>query len=133
MAKNVRLHSKKGQARDLAQQKAPATAPTKKSPPPRTANLREEAELNRQRMERLEMVIATAGASAACNRSARGNYLPPMERNSARRSPQPERRPHHRQQLERRESAALLVQVSILFVVIAAVIGWLNQRFHFLG
>lgn len=125
MAKNVRLNRKPAQAKDLAQ--APAS-PAKK-PQPRTANLREEAELNRRRMERLEMVIATAGASANCKRNARADYLPAVEGTSRRKAPQ--RRPQHHVELERRKSAALVMQVTMLFVVIAAVVGWLNQTFHF--
>ncbi|MFZ4592677.1 MAG: hypothetical protein ACOYOF_00360 [Verrucomicrobiaceae bacterium] len=125
MAKNVRLNRKPEQAKDLI----PAPTSPAKKPQPRTANLREEAELNRRRMERLEMVIATAGASATCNRNTRADYLPPVEQTAKRRAPS--RRPQHHVELERRKSAALVMQVSMLFVVIAAVVGWLNQRFHF--
>lgn len=125
MAKNVRLNRKPAQAKDIAQ--APAN-PAKK-PQPRTANLREEAELNRRRMERLEMVIATAGATASCKRNERADYLPAVEDSPKRRAPQ--RRPQHHAELERRKSAALVIQVAMLFVVIAAVAGWLNQTFHF--
>lgn len=126
MAKNVRLNRKPVQAKDITQQ-APAS-PAKK-PQPRTANLREEAELNRRRMERLEMVIATAGASATVKRQARADYLPSFEDSPKRRAPQ--RRPQHHAELERRKSAALVMQVAMLFVIIAAVAGWLNQTFRF--
>lgn len=125
MAKNVRLNRKPAQAKDIAQ--APAS-PAKK-PQPRTANLREEAELNRRRMERLEMVIATAGASASVKRNARADYLPAVETTTKRRAPQ--RRPQHHAELERRKSAALVMQAAMLFVIIAAVAGWLNQTFRF--
>jgi hypothetical protein len=126
MAKNVRLNRKPEHAKDLI----PAPTSPAKKPQPRTASLREEAEVNRRRMERLEMVIATAGASATCNRNARADYLPPVEQTAKRRRA-PSRRPQHHVELERRKSAALAMQVSMLFVVIAAVVGWLNQRFHF--
>lgn len=125
MAKNVRLNRKPAQAKDISQ--APAS-PARK-PQPRTANLREEAELNRRRMERLEMVIATAGASASCTRNARADYLPAIEKTPKRSAVQ--RRPQHHVELERRKSAALVMQVTMLFVVIAAVAGWLNQTFRF--
>lgn len=126
MAKNVRLNRKPERVNPVP---AP-TSPARRSLP-RTANLREEAELNRRRMERLEMVIATAGASATVKSHARADYLPPVEIKAKRTAPF--RRPQHHVELERRKSAALVMQVAMLFLVIAAVVGWLNQQFHFWG
>jgi hypothetical protein len=43
----------------------------------------------------------------------------------------PARVPHYRKQLEKQRSASLIARVLVLFVITAAVVGWLNQKFHF--
>lgn len=127
MGKNVRLNSRRQSAVDLARETASAKATRTRS-----SSARKPAVDPQERIEHLEMVIATAAATAGRRRLAEIDYVP-AERSSSSRRGNLQRRPHHRQQLERRRSAALFMQVIMLFVLIAAVVGWMNQKFHFWG
>lgn len=107
MSKNVRI--KKPAAfrtgREIAKQ-----APINPTGPA----LDREAAALRTRIERLQYVVSAADSLSM--RSA-GNG----------------RRPHARQQLERRKAIALGLQFLFMALLIAAALGWLNQRFHFIG
>lgn len=129
MSKNVCISSRKDRsATDIARSsRSPATqakAPVRQS--------RNEREVVNDRIQRLECYIASADARARHHNAAYADYVPPSE--EMRRSPaarKNNRRPMHTQELARRRSAALFMQVIMLFVVIAATVGWMNQRFHF--
>jgi hypothetical protein len=95
---------------------------------PKSKDLRSERDENTERMEHLELVIATASAAALSKRASLADYLPPLEEDEAPR--QPQHRPQHRRQLERRQSASLMGQIVLFVVLIAAALGILNQRFH---
>lgn len=109
MSKNVRI--KKSGAfrtgREIAKQ-----APV--NPNPSGPALEREAAALKHRIERLQYVVSTADSLSM-------------------RSMSNGRRPHARQQLERRKAVALGLQFLFMALLIAAAIGWLNQRFHFIG
>jgi hypothetical protein len=129
MSKNVRTSPRKDRsATDLAKAgRSPASAA--KAP---ARQSRSERDVVKARIERLECYIASADAHARHHNIAYADYVPPaeeMRRSTAVR--RAGRRPKHTEELARRRSAALFMQVIMLFVVIAATIGWMNQRFHF--
>ena len=129
MSKNVRVSSRKDRsATDIARSgrspAAAAKAPARQS--------RSEREGVNARIQRLECYIASADARARHHNVAYADYVPPaedMRRSTAARKGG--RRPKHTEELARRRSAALFMQVIMLFVMIAATLGWMNQRFHF--
>lgn len=132
MSKNVRVSPRKDRsAKDLART-SPLSAG--EQPKAKTRQSRSERETVNERIQRLECYIASADARARHHNAAYADYVPPAEEqrrsSAARRNG---RRPMHNQELARRRSAALFMQVIMLFVVIAATVGWLNQRFHFWG
>lgn len=129
MSKNVRISSRKDRsASDLARtSRSPSSAA--KAPARQTRN---ERQVVNDRIQRLECYIASADARARHHNAAYADYVPPAE--ETRRTGKTQgngRRPMHNQELARRRSAALFMQVIMLFVVIAAAVGWMNQRFHF--
>ena len=77
----------------------------------------------------------TRAHSRALNRAAADNEAE-MERirmvmaKGADKSYTVARRPYAREELERRETMALIGQVAMLGVFILAVLGWMNQRFN---
>lgn len=114
MPRNVRLKSGSGAfrtGRELAKEtpsvKKKATGPA----------LEREAEALRHRIERLEYVVSMAD-SIADSAPAAGSRR---------------RRPHARRERERRQALVLAFQFFLMALVIAAALGWLNQRFHFFG
>ena len=129
MSKNVRISSRKDRsATDLAKAaRSPASAA--KAP---ARQSRTERQVMNDRIQRLECYIASADARARHHNAAYADYVPAAEETrsstSARKG---DRRPMHTRELARRRSAALFMQVIMLFVVIAATVGWMNQRFHF--
>lgn len=130
MSRNVRVSSRQARsAREIARtSQTPATSA--KAPAPRSRNEREA--LN-DRIQRLECYIASADAQARHHNAAYADYVPPMDgwqRGGTTKRGQG-RRPMHTQALARRRSVALMMQVAMLFVLIAAAVGWMNQRFHF--
>ncbi len=112
-SKNIRIKKSPGAfrtGRELAHQ-----APTS-SKKTTGAALDREAEALRNRIERLEYVVNMAGSVAS---------TPPVGG--------AKRRPHARRERERRQAQLLAFQFFVMALVIAAVLGWLNQRFHFFG
>ena len=108
MAKNVRLKSTRNDSIQSLIKPTPAVSKQPQAGSKR--DLKKEARNNASRIVTLEMVLAA--------KSGR---------------PTLQRRPYHRQELERRRSAALIMQAIMLFVLLAAAVGWMNQRFHFWG
>lgn len=113
MPKNVRIKKGSGAFRTGRELAKDAPAAQKK---PTGPALEREAEALRDRIERLEYVVSMADSVAA---SSQGN--------SSR------RRPHARRERERRQALLLAFQFFLMALVIAAALGWLNQRFHFFG
>ena len=130
MSRNVRVSSRKDRsASELART---PEGPAKAARPP-VRQTRQEREVVKDRIQRLECYIASADARARHHNAAYADYIPPAEetrRSTAARNNNG-RRPMHTEALARRRSAALFMQVIMLFVVIAATAGWMNQRFHF--
>ncbi len=125
-ATNVRMNRSQGRtAKDMAK---PATAArssrtkaSKAAPSP--------AELD-DRIKHLECYIASASAANRTHRAMMADYVPAEESRRSTRS-KSTRRPMHTMQLARRRSAALFMQVIVLVTMIAAAVGWMNQKFHF--
>jgi len=110
-SKNIRIKKGSGAfrtGRELANE-TPAS-PKKPTGPA----LDREAEALRNRIERLEYVVSMAGSIAATS---------PVSGSR--------RRPHARRERERKQALLLAFQFFLMALVIAAVLGWLNQRFHF--
>jgi hypothetical protein len=113
MSRNVRLNKGSGAfrtGRELAKE-----TPVSQKKPSGQALDREAAAL-RNRIERLEHVVHMAGTVAAGS-GAVGSR----------------RRPHARREKERRQALLLAFQFLLMALLIAAALGWLNQRFHFFG
>jgi len=111
MSKNVRINKGAGAfrtGRELAKE-APAS-PKKPTGPA----LEREADALRDRIERLEYVVTMAGSIASSSPASGGR-----------------RRPHARRERERRQALVLAFQFFVMALLIAAALGWLNQRFHF--
>ena len=96
------------------------TNPAKAAPSP--------ADLD-DRIKHLECYIASASAANRTHRAMMVDYVPAEETRRTR--AKSSRRPMHTMQLARRRSAALFMQVIILGIMIAAAVGWMNQKFHF--
>jgi hypothetical protein len=122
---NVRVkRSSERSAKDLA--RTPEKAPRGTSRSVRAT--REPVNLD-DRIKHLECYIASASAANRTHRAMMADYVPAEESRRSKRGNG--RRPMHNMQLARRRSAALFMQVIILGTVIAAAVGWMNQRFHF--
>ncbi len=88
-------------------------------------------ELNSE-IHRLECFIANAPRLQRRQHLANVNMVPPMELSSP--APRAGRRvPIAQQRARRSEHLRLCIEGTVVFVTIAAVVGWLNQWFHFLG
>jgi len=124
-ANNVRVRrTKVSTAKELATSST-ASAPRSRSRAPKKAA---PANLD-DRIKHLECYIASASAANRSHHAMMADYVPAEEARTSGRSNR--RRPMHKVQLERRRSAALFMQVIVLGLVIAAAVGWMNQRFHF--
>lgn len=122
-ATNVRMNrSQDRSAKDMAKA-APARARTKTAKAaPSPADLDD-------RIKHLECYIASASAANRTHRAMMADYVPAEETRRTR--AKSTRRPMHTMQLARRRSAALFMQVIVLVTMIAAAVGWMNQKFHF--
>ena len=87
-------------------------------------------ELNTE-IHRLECFITAAPRSQRQHRLDNVNRVPPMERASP--APRHRRVPIAKQRARRSERLRLLTEGLIVLGSIAAVVGWLNQWFHFWG
>jgi len=124
-ATNVRMNRSQGRsAKDMAKSAtAPRSARTKAAKAaPSSADLDD-------RIKHLECYIASASAANRTHRAMMADYVPAEEARRTR--SKSTRRPMHTMQLARRRSAALFMQVIILVTMIAAAVGWMNQKFHF--
>lgn len=122
-ATNVRMkRSQERSAKDMTKSATPRsrTKPAKAAPSP--------ADLD-DRIKHLECYIASASAANRTHRAMMVDYVPAEETRRTR--AKSSRRPMHTMQLARRRSAALFMQVIILGIMIAAAVGWMNQKFHF--
>lgn len=125
-AENIRVkRSSERSARDLAR-----STPDKaqRSTTRKTRSTEKPADLD-ERIKHLECYIASASAENRTHRAMMADYVPAEE--PRRKTRANGRRPMHSMQLARRRSAALFMQVIILFLVLAASVGWMNQKFHF--
>ena len=101
------------------------------SPQRGTRNLAKRAdELNTQ-IHRLECFITAAPRIKRQHRLENINMVPPMELASP--APRSRRVPIAKQRARRSERLRLFTEGMIVLGSIAAVIGWLNQWFHFWG
>ena len=100
------------------------TSPQRKS---RNLNKRSD-ELNSQ-IHRLECFITDAPRIQRQHRLANVNMVPPMELASP--SPRHRRVPIARRRALRSERLRLFLEGTLIVGSIAAVVGWLNQWFHF--
>jgi hypothetical protein len=114
--------SQERSAKDMTKSATPRsrTKPAKAAPSP--------ADLD-DRIKHLECYIASASAANRTHRAMMVDYVPAEETRRTR--AKSSRRPMHTMQLARRRSAALFMQVIILGIMIAAAVGWMNQKFHF--
>lgn len=87
-------------------------------------------ELNSQ-IHRLECFITAAPRIERQRRLANVNMVPPMEQASP--APRHRRVPIARQRARRSERLRMLTEGLLVLGSIAAVVGWLNQWFHFWG
>ncbi|MBN8419885.1 MAG: hypothetical protein J0L73_13280 [Verrucomicrobia bacterium] len=85
-------------------------------------------ELNSQ-IHRLECFITAAPRIERQRRLANVNMVPPMELSSP--APRQRRLPIAKQRARRSERLRLLTEGLLVLGSIAAVVGWLNQWFHF--
>ena len=133
MAKNVRCKSRTDRsARSLAHQQPDILHIAAKAPR-RRRTAEDEAEDVRRRIEHLECVITAAPAEHVARTIAMRDMVPPSDEHRARHAMRPvRRRTMEAQARARQRSMGLLVQSLVLTLVIAGVVGWLNQRFHFL-
>lgn len=88
-------------------------------------------ELNHQ-IHRLECFITDAPRIQRQHRLANMNMVPPMELASPAPS-RPRRMPIAKRRAQRSERLRLLAEGMLVVGSIAAVVGWLNQWFHFWG
>jgi len=101
------------------------------SPLSKSRHLNRQADDVSQKIHRLECYITAAPGIQRRQRLANVNMVPPMELSSpALRS---RRRPMAQQRAKRGQSLRLWVEGTVVIGAIAAVVGWLNQWFHFLG
>lgn len=87
-------------------------------------------ELNSQ-IHRLECFITAAPRIERQRRLANVNMVPPMEQASP--APRHRRVPIAKQRARRSERLRMLTEGLLVLGSIAAVLGWLNQWFHFWG
>lgn len=87
-------------------------------------------ELNSE-IHRLECFITAAPRIERQRRLANVNMVPPMEQASP--APRHRRVPIARQRARRSERLRMLTEGLLVLGSIAAVVGWLNQWFHFWG
>ena len=85
-------------------------------------------ELNSE-IHRLECFITAAPRIERQRRLANVNMVPPMEQASP--APRHRRIPIARQRARRGERLRMLTEGTLVLGSIAAVVGWLNQWFHF--
>jgi hypothetical protein len=82
-------------------------------------------------IERLECSIAAAPALLGQRRLATRDTLPPLRSPAAGRGrPQPSRLPQVQRQAIRRARLSKLLELLIVFGILAAALGWMNQHFH---
>lgn len=122
---NRKVRSRRAQtARDLSQQPQPSRGQTR--------HLSKRSDEVNSQIHRLECFIADAPRLERQQRLANVNMVPPMELPSPalrhrRRVPIAQRRAKRSQKL------MLLAEGAVVVGMIAAVVGWLNQWFHFWG
>jgi hypothetical protein len=80
-------------------------------------------------IHRLECFITAAPRIQRQHRLANVNIVPPMELSSP--APRHRRVPIAKQRARRSENLRLLTEGTLVIGAIAAVVGWLNQWFHF--
>jgi hypothetical protein len=99
------------------------------SPRGKSRQLDKQSDQLRQQIYRLECMITEAPHLQRQHRLSNVNTLPPIELPSP--VPRGRRIPLAQQRAHRSQRLRLLTECVIVFGCIAAVIGWLNQWFHF--
>ncbi len=96
-----------------------------------TRHLTKKSDEVSSQIHRLECFITDAPRLQRQQRLANVNMLPPMELPSPRRTDR--RRPIAQRRAKRGQRLMLLTEGAVIVGMIAAVVGWLNQWFHFWG
>ncbi len=99
------------------------------SPRAKSRQLDKHAREVKEQIERLECTIAQAPHLQQKRRLANMNMVPPMERPTQ--VPRQRRVPIAQRRARRGEHLRLLTEGILIIGIIAAVVGWLNQSFHF--
>lgn len=99
------------------------------SPQRKSRHLTKRADELNSQIHRLECFITAAPRIERQRRLANVNMVPPMELSSP--APRHRRLPIAKQRARRSERLRLLTEGLLVLGSIAAVVGWLNQWFHF--
>lgn len=86
----------------------------------------------KEEIHRLECAIARAPHELTRQRLAARNTLPPLGP-AARKSRHPQRKPLQQLRAERNRRLALLIELGVVVIGLAAAVGWMNQWFHWWG
>jgi hypothetical protein len=126
---NVRVRSSRARnATDLINAKAAALPKAKK-----LKTIDSESEEVNRRIERLQVFVAKAPGLAKKRNEELRDYVPPMDAPVRRKKGaiRVKRIPLQKAQMARRRAFRLGLEFLVLALIIAAILGWLNQHFQF--
>ena len=127
--KNVRVSPSPSRSKKPLLEEKPK-APTDQS---KARTIQSESDAVKLRIKRLRNFVKKAPALAKQQMEDRRNIVPPMEPSPRKKkgSPAEKRLPYQKAKMARRRTLRLAFEFLVLALIIAAIIGWLNQSFHF--